>query len=144
MNSLLYDRPVAGDFSPFGDETSLNDADIRVDEWLVGIEKRASKARELSGLVAGLTATASNSDRSITVTVSSSGALTDLRIDDATRRHSGQWIAQQVLATTQAATARLADRLRDAVDDTVGRDSPEGRAIIASFVSRTVRDPHER
>ena len=144
MNTPLYDRPVAGDFSSFGDETSLDDADIRVDEWLVGIEKRASKARELSGLVAGLTATASNSDRSITVTVSSSGALTDLRIDDAARRHSGQWIAQQVLATTQAATARLADRLRDAVDDTVGRDSAEGRAIIASFVSRTARDPHER
>jgi hypothetical protein len=144
MNTLLYDRPVAGDFSPFGDETSFDDANIRVDEWLAGIEERASKARELSGLVAGLTATASNSDRSITVTVSSSGALSDIRIDDAVRRHSGQWIAQQILATTRAATAQLADRLRDAVDETVGRDSPEGRAVIASFVNRTVRDPHER
>ncbi len=127
---------MAADVPLFGDEAAIDDAGVRVDEWLAGIEARAAKARALSGLVAGLTATASNADRSITVTVGSSGVLRDVSMDDSVRRHSGRWIAQEVLATTRMAIARLADRIGSAVDETVGRDSAEGRAVIASFRAR--------
>ncbi|GAA5186617.1 hypothetical protein GCM10023322_33250 [Rugosimonospora acidiphila] len=127
---------MAAKFPLFGDEAALDDAGARVDGWLAGIEDRAARARALSGLVAELTATASNADRSITITVDSSGLLSGVTMDDAVRRHSGQWIAQEVLATTRKAVARLADRIGGAVDETVGRDSPEGRAVTALFQAR--------
>ncbi len=123
---------MIGDFT-FGDDNRFDVAESRVDEWLSGVEERAAKARVLSERVAGLTASATSKDGLITVRLSSSGVLKDLRLDDGVRRHSGDWIGERILATTRAALERLAGQIDGAVAETVGRDSPEGRAILASF-----------
>lgn len=119
------------------DEDALDDVETGVDRWLAGIEDRATKARALAQRMAEMSVSAASSDRLVTVTVSSSGVLRDLRLADGVRRHSGEWIASQILSTMRTAIARLADQADQAVDDTVGRDSPEGRAILASLHART-------
>jgi hypothetical protein len=120
----------------FGDEAQLDAAEQWVNDWQAGIEQRAAKARALSERLSGLTATARSRDGLIEVTVSSSGILTDLWLDDGVRRHSGRWIAEQVLAVTRQALDQLTTQVGTATQDILGSDSPEGRAIIASYTTR--------
>lgn len=63
----------------------LDAAERWVDDWQSGIEERAAQARDLSGQLAALTGTARSADRSVEVTVDSSGAVTDLRLDERIR-----------------------------------------------------------
>jgi hypothetical protein len=57
-------------------------------------------------------------------------------VDERVRRHSAGWIAEQVLAVTRQALDRLTAQVCEATQETVGEDSPEGQAILASFTIR--------
>lgn len=122
----------------------LDSADRLISEWQSRIENRASKARALSQQLNALTVTARSRDGLVEVALSSSGMLTQLRLDESVRRHSAAWIAEQVLATTRKALDQLAARAGEAVRDTVGEDSPEGRAILASYRDRLAATPGSR
>ena len=116
-----------------GDGAGLDAADRWVDDWQSQFEEQASRARALSQRVGTLTATAANEDGTIEVTVGSSGALTGLRLDEAIRGRPAADTAEQIVAVTRAAQARLAQRAVAAVEETVGRDSAAGRAVLDSY-----------
>jgi len=118
------------------DESSLDEAERWVDGWQAKIEARAAKVRELSERLAGLEATARSEDGLVQVTVGSSGVMTDLRLDDGVRRHSGQWIADQILAVSKAARRELASTVEAATNEAMGAESPDGRAILAAYADR--------
>ena len=120
----------------FDNEADLDAAERRVDEWQSGFEQQAARARELADRVAALTVTATSDDGLIEVTVSSSGTLTGLRLDENIRRRPAEDTAGQILAVHRAALAVLTDRVVEAVEDTVGPDSPAGRAVVASYADR--------
>jgi hypothetical protein len=117
----------------FGDEAALGAAQRRVDDWQSAIEERAAQARALSRRVAGLTASAVSGDGLIEATVNSSGALTGLWLDEAIRRRPAADTAEQIVAVTRAALSQLAERAAAAVEETVGRDSAAGRAVVQAY-----------
>jgi hypothetical protein len=120
----------------FGDEAELDSAERLVNDWQSTIEDRATKAHALSQRLGALTATARSRDGLVEATVASSGVLMGLHLDDKVRRQPASWIAKQVLAVTQQALDQLATQAAKATQETVGADSPEGRAVMASFTTR--------
>jgi hypothetical protein len=120
----------------FGDEAELDSAERLIDDWQSTIEDRATKARALSQRLGALTATARSRDGLVETTVAASGVLTGLRLDERVRRQPAAWIAKQVLTVTQQALDQLAAQAAEATQETVGEDSPEGRAIVASYTTR--------
>lgn len=119
-----------------GDDADLDAALRWVDDWQSGIEEQAARARALSQRVAGLSATAASEDGTVEVTVASSGVLTELRLDEAIRRRSAAETAAQILAVTRTALVRLAEQVAVAAEETMGRDSPAGRAVVDSYAKR--------
>jgi hypothetical protein len=117
----------------FDADADLDEAARRVDDWQARIEDQAARARDLSGRVAGLTAVVASPDALVEVTVSATGALTDLHLDEGIRRQPAAETAALVLATLRAAQAALAAQVADAVAETIGLDSAAGRAVMASY-----------
>jgi hypothetical protein len=121
-----------------GDGAGLDAAERWIDDWQSRFEEQAARARTLSQRVGELTATTVSDDGTVEVTVGSSGALTGLRLDEAIRGRPAADTAEQIVAVTRAARARLAEQAAAAVEETVGRDSAAGRAVIDSYATRSV------
>ncbi|RAN94182.1 hypothetical protein ONO23_03895 [Micromonospora noduli] len=97
---------------------------------------RAARARTLSTQVQALTGSATSPDRSVQVTVDSSGLLIDLRLDERIRQHPSAQTARHIMDTTRAAHADLLKRLTEATTETLGDSDPTGRAVIDSYQRR--------
>jgi hypothetical protein len=110
-------------------------------DWTASISARAEAARELSDRVAVLSASASGADGAVTVTVSGSGVVTDLRLTDRVQRWSPTEIAEEILTVMRRAQGLLAGKVADAARQTVGTDTETGRAVIASFERRFPEQP---
>jgi hypothetical protein len=67
----------------WADEPALDEATRRLDDWGVLIASRAARAKELSSQVQAMRGTATSPDRTIQVTVDSSGLLVDLHSTNA-------------------------------------------------------------
>ncbi|MFB9239342.1 YbaB/EbfC family nucleoid-associated protein [Plantactinospora siamensis] len=120
----------------FPEDAELAAADRWVDDWQERIERQATQARDLAERVRGLTGTARSRDGLVEVTVSSSGALTELRLAEGIRRRPAADTAQQIMEVLGVATAQLAERVTQATAETLGADSPAGRAVIESYARR--------
>ncbi|MEO6083234.1 MAG: YbaB/EbfC family nucleoid-associated protein [Umezawaea sp.] len=92
----------------------------------------------MSERLQGVRVTASDSGGLTEVTVDSTGALVDLRLTDKIGKVSPAVVARTIMATIGDAKAKLADRSQDIIADTVGTDSPAGRAI-AENIGRHLR-----
>jgi DNA-binding protein YbaB len=125
-----------------GDEASLDAAERWVDDWQAGIAERAARAKELSERVAQLSATARSGDGLVEVTVSASGVVSGLSLDERVRDWPAARIAEQVMAVMRAAHERLTEQVTEATADTVGLDDPAGRAVVESFASRVHGPAH--
>jgi hypothetical protein len=114
----------------------LDEAARLVDDWQAGIEARAAQARELASRLGTLTASARSDDGLVSVTVSSSGGITDLELKDGIRDRPAAETARAILATMRAAQVSLTAAATAVTTETVGADSETGKAVIASYVSR--------
>ena len=110
------------------------------EEWVDSFERsareRAAVAQDLSAGVAGLSVTAEGAGGAVRVTVSGSGAVTDLRLEPEVEGWAASEIAERVLWTMRRAQAQLADEVRAVAARTVGLESESGRAVVASFGDR--------
>ncbi len=123
------------------DDAALDAADQWVDDWQAKIEARLARTRALAAELQRIAGTARSADGLVEVTVDSSGALRELHLDDDVRRHSGRWIADQVLSTARAARADLARRAADVAEQSGDADTPEGRATLAALTARLGEAP---
>ena len=101
-----------------------------LDSWATGVDARAAAAVELSRRVSGLTGSARGRDDRITVEVGPSGQLTHLVLKDHPE------LAKEITALVARAQADLSSKVAEQVHETVGEDSPTGRAVLHSFSSR--------
>jgi len=108
----------------------------RIDEWERGFAERAARAKALAEQTSQLSATASDRDALVEVTVGSSGQVTDLRLDEKIRRQPAATTARQILAAMRAAQEDLVRKFSDATVETVGRESETGRAVLAGLHAR--------
>ncbi|GGQ79547.1 YbaB/EbfC family nucleoid-associated protein [Couchioplanes azureus] len=114
-----------------------------LDSWAAGVSAQAERAAALSRRVAGLTASAASADGSIGVTVAASGQVEKLELDDRVQRLPGAELARQIMAVMRSAQGKLASRVADEVQATVGADSETGRAVLHSFESRFPRQDED-
>jgi DNA-binding protein YbaB len=121
------------------DGHDLDAAEQLVDDWQARISERAAAARELSARLAELTGTARSEDGLVEVTVGPAGTVTALELDEGIRRRPAATTAQAILATMRAAQAALTAAATAVTDETVGADTPTGRAVIASYTARQER-----
>jgi DNA-binding protein YbaB len=112
-----------------------------VRSWTASMSERAAAAQAMSDQVARLTVSAADEDGLVTVTVSGSGAVTGLRLDERVHRWTTDRLGDQILATMRRAQATLAGRVAEIAADTVGADSETGRAVVASFETRFPAEP---
>ncbi|AVT36542.1 YbaB/EbfC family nucleoid-associated protein [Plantactinospora sp. BB1] len=119
-----------------GDERDLDEAERWVDSWETQIEERLRRARELSQRVSELTATGRSGDGLVEVTVTGSGTITGLWLDEGIRRQPADRTSEQILAVIRQAMAELATRVARVTEETVGADSDTGRAVISSYAHR--------
>ncbi|MGC4796220.1 YbaB/EbfC family DNA-binding protein [Micromonospora saelicesensis] len=137
--------PVAAGSSPLGrvdvwaDDAALDAAERRLDEWESSLAERAERAKTLSATMRGLTGTAHNADRTVDVTVDSTGLLIDLRLDEHIRQQPAAHTARQILETTTAARADLLRKVSNATTQSLGDDA-SAQAIIDSYRSRLLPD----
>ena len=110
------------------------------EEWVDSFERsareRAAAAQDLSAGVAGLSVTAEGAGGAVRVTVSGSGAVTDLRLEPEVEGWAASEIAERVLWTMRRAQAQLVDEVRAVAARTVGVDSESGRAVVGGFRDR--------
>lgn len=121
----------------FDDEAQLDAAEQMIDDWEAGFAKRAAQAKELSQRLGALTVSMSSEDGAVTVTVASSGALTDLSLIERVKDQPADRIAAQILAVIRSAQAELGRQVAAAVGSTVGANSPTGKAVLASYARQT-------
>jgi len=100
-------------------------------------------AGALAERVATLSASATGGDGAVSVTVSSSGIVTGLRLDDSVRRLSGETLSTEILRTMRRAQAALTEQVVSAVGATVGADNETGKAVLDSFSQRFPVEPDE-
>ena len=96
----------------------------------------------LADRLAALTASATGDDGVVTVTVTGSGTLTGLRLDDRGQGLDGAALSAEILRTVRRAQAQLAPQVAAAVDETVGADSEAGRVVLEGIAVR-VGEPDE-
>jgi hypothetical protein len=121
----------------------LDDAEARTRSWSDPEPGRTGAISALADRVATLTASATGADRAIRVTVASSGIVTGLDLDDRVQRMSGAELSEEILRVMRRAQAGLAERVTEAVRDTVGEDTETGRAVLASYGQRFPAEPDE-
>ncbi|GAA0489343.1 hypothetical protein Ade02nite_73570 [Paractinoplanes deccanensis] len=97
----------------------------------------------LAERLATLTATATDDDGVVTVTVAGPGVVTGLRLDDQVRRLSGAALSAEILRTMRRAQAELAERVTAAVDETVGAGTEDGKALVDSYTQHFSDDLDE-
>lgn len=90
----------------------------------------------LEDRLATLSASATDEDGVVTVTVGSSGVVTGLRLDDRVQRLTGATLSAEILRTMRQAHATLAEQVAEAVDETVGADTADGQAVLDSYNER--------
>ncbi len=118
------------------DGPDLDAVEQLVDDWQARISERAAAARELSARLAELTGSARSPDGLVEVTVGAAGTVTGLELAEGIRRRPAAVTAQAVLTTIRAAQAALTAAATAVTDETVGADTPTGRAVIASYTAR--------
>lgn len=116
----------------------------RIDEWERGFAVRAAEAKALAERTSQLSATASDRDALVEVTVGSNGQVTDLRLDERIRRQPAATTARQILVAMRAAQEDLVRKISEAAAETVGMESETGRAVLAGLHARLGLDEAPR
>jgi DNA-binding protein YbaB len=119
---------------PFGAAPDAAEDWIR--SWSASISERAAAAQSLADQVARLTVSASDPDRTITVTVNGSGGMTDLRLAPDAGGRDMERLADDIMRTMRRAQAALAERVAAIAAQTVGSDSETARTVVSSFEQR--------
>ncbi|MEU4694877.1 YbaB/EbfC family nucleoid-associated protein [Actinoplanes sp. NPDC023714] len=122
-------------FSAFS-ASSADGPDGWVDDWQDSLEERLARTRALAAKLHALTGRAAAAGGMVEVAVDSAGALVDLYLSEEVRRHSARWIAEQVLAASDAARADLARRAVAAAREDGDDETPEGRVLLTAFTDR--------
>lgn len=101
----------------------------RLQAWKGRIDQLAADTQAMSDRFEGLKVTVSDPNHMVEVTVDSSGNLVDLHLSERSRRVETEFVSRTILETVQAAKAQIAERSAEIVAETLGEDSPAGRAI---------------
>lgn len=107
--------------------------DAALDQWVADAEAKAEKYKALSVGMALVAVTETSPDGLITVTVNSTGLLTELRISERATGMPGPRTAAAVMATMRRAQSRVVDRVAEVMRTTIGDDTTMVDAVLADY-----------
>jgi len=105
-------------------------------DWAHQVAENARQYRELQDRLARLTLTETSRDRTVAVTVSASGVLTDLTLTERGQPRPLAQIAAEVMDCVRRAQARIPVLLQTTMADVGTADDPAARQIVAVARSR--------
>ncbi|MEU5692462.1 YbaB/EbfC family nucleoid-associated protein [Actinosynnema sp. NPDC020468] len=114
-----------------------------VDRWVARARAKAERYQALKARTGEVVVTEASRDGLVTVTVDSTGNLTDLRITDRVRELSGAEVAAAVLAQVRRAQAKLPEKVRQVMDATIADDPATIATVVGAFTERFPEPPPE-
>ena len=116
-----------------GSEPIASGARERFSQYVAETQTRFDRIAQLRTKAETISATATSPDGSVTITVNANGAITDLRVTDRLSGQPGARIAEQVLATMRGAQARIADKVREVMRETIGDDKEIADEVMSAY-----------
>jgi DNA-binding protein YbaB len=107
-----------------------------IHRWAADVSAKAERYQAMQAQVAEVSVTESSRDDVVTVTVGSSGAVTDLRISDRGRELSGAALSELVLTTMRRAQSKITEKVADVMQRTVGDDPAAVASVVRSYQQR--------
>ncbi|WP_335987773.1 YbaB/EbfC family nucleoid-associated protein [Glycomyces sp. MUSA5-2] len=122
------------------------DAMRRVEDWKARADAAAANALAASERLQALTATASDDNGTVTITVDADGMMTRIELSHRVQKQSAHFTEDAVMEVYRKAQAKLAEAAKEVVADSVGSGSATGRALMAGYERRLERidEPGER
>ncbi|MFE3176958.1 YbaB/EbfC family nucleoid-associated protein [Amycolatopsis sp. NPDC059090] len=108
----------------------------RIDQMVAQAKAKAERYQAMQAAAGQVSVTESGKDGLVTVTVDSSGNVTDLRVSDRIRELSGDRIAAAVLGVLRRAQSRLPERLGEVMAATIGDDQATVDTIVGNYRAR--------
>src|SRR6185436_18544864 len=107
-----------------------------VHDWERSLQEQAAKAKTFADRGATITATATDKDRVVEVTVDASGAVTGLNLSERIRKMAAHEVGDLILSVMRKAQAQLFQQNAQVATETMGEDSQVGRSVVASYEQR--------
>lgn len=117
------------------------DTDAALDRWVADAEAMAARYQQLSVDVQRVTVSETTPDGLITVTVNSSGLVTDVRITERATGMPGPRIAQGVLWAMRRAQSRIAAQVAEIMQTTMGDDTAMMDAVMNRYAEQFPAPP---
>ena len=114
-----------------------------VDQWVAQARAKAERYQEMRAQAGHVSVTESSKDGMVTVSIDSSGNVTDLRITDRVRELSGAEVAAEVLLTMRRAQARLPEKLAEVMAATIGDDPGTAETIVGNYRAKFPEPPSD-
>ncbi|KJK42684.1 hypothetical protein UK23_36120 [Lentzea aerocolonigenes] len=114
-----------------------------VDQWVAQARAKAERYQEMRAQAGQLSVTESSKDGLVTVSIDSSGNVTDLRITDRVRELSGAEVAAEVLLTMRRAQAKLPEKLAEVMATTIGDDPGTAETIVGNYRAKFPEPPSD-
>ena len=124
---------------PGGDLGAYTDAAL--DRWVADAEAMAARYQQLSVDVQRVTVSETTPDGLITVTVNSSGLVTDVRITERATGMPGPRIASGVMWAMRRAQSRIAGQVAEIMQATVGEDTGMMDAVMNNYAEQFPAPP---
>ncbi|GAA1670022.1 hypothetical protein GCM10009830_14860 [Glycomyces endophyticus] len=105
----------------------------QLEDWMARAEQRAAETQAAAAGLQALLITATDDNGIVETTIDHSGNLVDVRVNDRVTRQPAPFTARAMLQAYQNAKRKLAEAAAEVVRETVGADSPTGRALMAGF-----------
>ncbi|HEX8870777.1 MAG TPA: YbaB/EbfC family nucleoid-associated protein, partial [Lentzea sp.] len=99
--------------------------------------------QEMRAQAGHVSVTESSKDGMVTVTIDSSGNVTDLRITDRVRELSGAEVAAEVLLTMRRAQSKLPEKLAEVMAATIGDDPGTAEVIVGNYRAKFPEPPSD-
>jgi DNA-binding protein YbaB len=112
-------------------------------DWEYRIQQQAALTSELSQRLERGTASVEAADGVATVTVDSSGGMTELRIAERAMRLPADELASIILDTNRRAQAKMARQMADVVSDLYGAGSETASFIGGVYADRFPEPPDD-
>lgn len=107
-----------------------------ISAWRARLDNLATTTATMAERMADLRVTTSDRNRTVEVTLDSTGALADLKLNRRASTIPLDALARTILATAQDARTRLATRSGELIAETLGTESPTAQAITDQVRAR--------
>lgn len=116
--------------------TSGDDAIARLEERRAAFERTVAATQEMASRMRTLSATASDANGLVTVTVDSGGALLGAEFSARIQRTAPEAVSRALMEALAQAKQRVAAQAQEVIADTVGADSATGQAVAQDLQAR--------